>query len=283
MSTSNVRKLCSSSGDAAFGVRPRVLLGDALSPVQIDGQELPRAAQVARIVGHQLEDPFGADDDIAEPLLELTGCDSPARRVDDVEPADRLRATAAAASSPSTPRCLVRICPAARLAAVQQEVAECRRSARRRARSAGRARPRTAPSASSPTPTSTPPAVFSGDRAPRSERAIGLHQLRLHSTTAENRGGEEQQPASAACRESRRHRPTTAKRSPSAAAARAAGTATARRSWTSAVAAASASTCVTAAAARPRTGVAPSPLVSANNAWQLTMPTVAISSDTPTT
>jgi hypothetical protein len=30
-------------------------------------------------------------------------------------------------------------------------------------------------------------------------------------------------------------------------------------------------------------GVAPNPLVCANNAWQLTMPTVEISSNTPTT
>jgi hypothetical protein len=30
-------------------------------------------------------------------------------------------------------------------------------------------------------------------------------------------------------------------------------------------------------------GVAPNPLVWANNAWQLTMPTVEISSNTPTT
>ena len=92
-------------GRAGIGVRSRVLLGDPLGAFEIDGQELPRAAKVARVVGDEFDDPFSAGNDVAEPLFELAGSDASARRFDAIQPGIRL-AQQATTSSPSSPRFL---------------------------------------------------------------------------------------------------------------------------------------------------------------------------------
>ncbi len=66
-------------------MRSRVFLGDPLRAVQIDRQELAGAAQVARILGDQLDDPFSTAEDIAESMLELARSDPLASRFDAIQ------------------------------------------------------------------------------------------------------------------------------------------------------------------------------------------------------
>ena len=70
----------------AVGMGARVFLGDPVRTVEVDGEEFARAAQVARVLGDQLENTFGAADDIVQPLPKLARSDPPAGRLDAIEP-----------------------------------------------------------------------------------------------------------------------------------------------------------------------------------------------------